>query len=463
MKKIMSIVLVMGMIMSLFVGCAKETQTTTQEEPTAVKEESKAATETTKEEAVTAEPVKLIVWGGVPGESGPQNLVDAWNAKNPNIQVEYVRFVNDETGNTKLDTGILSGEQIDLFFTYSVDLMKKRTDSGMLVDLAEFNAEEFIKENIAGAGEGIVRINDKLYSIPTATEPAGIMLNKRMLDEAGITVPNNWTYDDFVEITKKLTKEVDGKKVYGTHTFYAGLPLNIAQTVLGSNHMYSNDGKASNFDAKEFVYNVKLKELMDQGYAMPYEEIISRQLEAYSQSVFLAEEVAMMPFSAWMLRYVKDLENYPHDFVATFAPFPTTEKGVANNYQAALNNFICMNSDSKYKQEAWEFMKYWLTEGSEFMLTAGKIPVWKNADSGKVTDGILGADAEKLFDVEAYTKVMLNPELQFIVDTYTTAYSQITQIYKEENEMYFLGATTLEEYLNNIKTRADEAIAKESN
>jgi multiple sugar transport system substrate-binding protein len=58
---------------------------------------------------------------------------------------------------------------------------------------------------------------------------------------------------------------------------------------------------------------------------------------------------------------------------------------------------------------------------------------------------------------------MLNPELQFIVDTYTTAYSQITQIYKEENEMYFLGATTLEEYLNNIKTRADEAIAKESN
>lgn len=33
-----------------------------------------------------------------PLESGPQEAVDAWNKANPNIKLEYVRYVNDDVG-----------------------------------------------------------------------------------------------------------------------------------------------------------------------------------------------------------------------------------------------------------------------------------------------------------------------------------------------------------------------------
>ncbi len=406
-------------------------------------------------------PVELIIWGGVPAESGPQALVDAWNEENPDIQVEYVRFVNDPTGNTKLDTALLSGEQIDLFFTYSADLLKKRVNSGMIEELEPYGSTEFIEQEIVGNGEGLTYVDGKLYSIPTAREPIGIMINKNMLEDAGLSIPENWTLEDFRDIARKLTKKVNGKIVYGANIYYAESPLSVPQAVLGGNYLYKSETE-SNFDHPLFESNIFFKEMMDEGIAMPFEEIFSRKLEAYSHPAFLNEEIAMMPFSAWMLRYVKDLENFPHDFQVVFAPFPRPDEDTPNPYQATLNNFIGMNSKSEYKEEAWEFMKYWATEGSIHMLSGGKIPVWKNIASEEVTNGILGADAEELFDVKSYRKVMLNPELKYVVDTIMTAYPQVVQIYKEENQMFFLGATEPEEYLMNLKTRADKVIKSEA-
>ncbi len=468
MKKLMSLLLVLIMVLSL-AACGSESETsgdkTGDKETTS---DSSASGKTDSQEAsgssdASDEPIKLVVWGGVPGESGPQALVDAWNAENPMVQVEYTRFVNDDTGNTKLDTAILSGEQIDVFFTYSIDLLKKRVEGGLVEDLAAFGVEDFVKNEVLGAGVGQVLIDGKYYGLPTAKEPIGFMINQTMLDEAGITIPDNWTLDDFIEIAGKLSGEKDGQKVYGTHGYYAGRPLDFALTAIGGDYFYSQDGKASNFDAPEFEANAKVKDLMDMGYAMPYEEVFSRKLEAYAHPAFLNGEVAMLPFSAWMLRYVKDSENFPHDFVTTFAPYPAIDETTPNDYQAYLNNHICMSSNSEYKEEAWAFIDYWLTEGSQYMLTAGKMPVWNKVDEDVVVAGVLGENSQVLFDEAAYRSVMLNGDLKYIVDTYTTAYPQVVQIYKEESEMFFLGATDKATYFENLKTRADEVIAAELN
>ena len=126
-------------------------------------------------------------------------------------------------------------------------------------------------------------------------------------------------------IRDRLTGEVDGKKVYGCNVYWGGGPLSIARSILGGDEFYKSDTE-TNFDAKEYQINTKFKAMMDEGIAMPYEEIFSRKLDVYSHPAFLSGEIAMMPFSAWMLRYVNDKENFPHDFVTTFAPFPDVYK-----------------------------------------------------------------------------------------------------------------------------------------
>ena len=402
----------------------------------------------------TVETKKLVVWGGVPGEDGPDKIVEDWNKQHPEVQAEYVRFVNDDTGNTKLDTALQSGEQIDIFFTYSPDLMVKRASSGMLEDLENLGAKEFVDENILGGEESFLRVNNKIYGIPTVTEPTGIMINKDMLDAKGITIPENWTISDYEEVARQLTGEVDGKKVYGCNVYWGGGPLSIARSILGGDEFYKSDTE-TNFDAKEYQINTKFKAMMDEGIAMPYEEIFSRKLDVYSHPAFLSGEIAMMPFSAWMLRYVNDKENFPHDFVTTFAPFPSTDDGTPNPYQSENNNTICMNSQSKNKEEAWEFIKFWITEGSRYI---AKMPAWSGAAEDEIVAKILGDDPEERFDVEAYKKVMLRDDFKYIVPTKTTALSEITQIYKEESQNYFLGVTSEEDYYKNLKERADKAL-----
>src|SRR5262245_31387243 len=91
------------------------------------------ASSKSKEEKV----VHLNFWGAIPPETGPQELVDNWNKANPNIQVTYTRFVNDDSGNTKLETALVAGT-VDVFINYSWQIMQKRIDNKLLEPLDPF-------------------------------------------------------------------------------------------------------------------------------------------------------------------------------------------------------------------------------------------------------------------------------------------------------------------------------------
>lgn len=454
-KQMASLMVVGTMTVALLAGCG-ETEKPTNEE---------GKVEETKAEAIADEGLveekssgNLVIWGGVPGESGPQGVIDKWNSENPDYPAEYVRFVNDESGNTKLDTALLSGEQIDVFFTYSPDILNKRAESDMLEDLSNFDGEAFITEEILGGIESIPLIDDKIFCMPTASETIGILVNQNMLDEKGITIPENWTMEDFMEISEQLTGEVDGKKVYGTTVFYEEMLLPIAKSTLGGDWMYKSDTE-SNFDHEVVKVNSQLKEMIDNGTALPYEEVITRKLAAYAHPAFLNEEIAMMPTAAWMLRYIRDLENFPHDFVTTFVPYPAIDENTPNPYLGNLNNYISINSKSEHKEKAWEFMQYWVRECGEFI---PKSPAWSKADIADVTNVVLGEDPEKLFDVEAYQEVMLNTDMKFQLTTKTDGLAQMTQIYKDETVKYLLGELAEDEYYVSMKTKSDEILAKEA-
>ena len=70
--------------------------------------------------ALADDVITLRVWGGVPAEAGPQASIDLFNEafKDKGIQAEYERFVNDDTGNLKLETSLLAGNDVDLYMTY---------------------------------------------------------------------------------------------------------------------------------------------------------------------------------------------------------------------------------------------------------------------------------------------------------------------------------------------------------
>lgn len=109
--------------------------------------------------------VKLTMWGAVPPENGPQEVVDTWNAEHPETQVEYVRFVNDDDGNLKLDTALSTGQNVDLFVNYTLTNLDKRIKGGTALDLGEFT--DYNIDEKMGADAATWKMNDKYYGMPT--------------------------------------------------------------------------------------------------------------------------------------------------------------------------------------------------------------------------------------------------------------------------------------------------------
>jgi multiple sugar transport system substrate-binding protein len=404
--------------------------------------------------AVIQSDVTLNVWGGVPPENGPQALCDAFSEAT-GITVVYTRYVNDDTGNTQLDTALQGGTPIDLFFTYSVPRLGQRIDAGAALDITPYiEADADIKGWVDGT-DGIFNIDGVYHSLPTTQEPNFFLVNQRLLEEAGATLPAaGWTVDDFVALAEQLTTDT----TYGAYS-----PPDTARLALGPNYWYTEDGTASNFENPLFADSIERhKAMIDAGTAFPWTDVLAQDLRAYAQTPFLIEQNALWMTSSFSLRYVADKEEYPHDFVTTFAPVPVPADAETPWNGGGINNWLLLKADTQYPDEAWDLLKFWLTDGAVHMLPAGKIPAFPGTDEQTVIDGILGPDRDELYDVEAYRAVVFGAENRLVTDTITTGSAEISQIVQGNTDRYLIGELSLEEWVAETTTQADEAIARAS-
>ncbi len=396
----------------------------------------------------------LQVWGGVPGENGPQDLIDAFKAANPGIEVTYTRYVNDDTGNTQLDTALQGGTPIDVYFTYDLPRLSARTGAGAAADLAPYIASAQAINDWATTNEGVKTADGVYYALPTAQERTFIFANKNMLDDAGVTVPESWTFDEYQTAAETLTSD----SVYGTFA-----RPDEPRTRLGPNYWYKADGMTSNFDDPAFRSQLESQRAMiDAGTAFPWSDVLAQNLRAYAQTPFLSEQDALWSTAPFSLRYVNDKEDFPHDFVTTFIPAPKPAD-VADPWDlATLNNWILMNSTAADPDTAWMFIQFWLTDGAQYLFKGGKIPAFPGTSEDAVVEGILGPDRDTLYDVEAFRRVIFASDVRYYRDTQTRGLSQIAQIWQAETDRFLIGETELDETLTALKEQADAAIASAS-
>lgn len=402
-------------------------------------------------------PVTLKLWGAVPEENGPAAVVEKWNRANPDIQVEYVRYINDPSGNTKLDTALMTqSDAPDIFISYGEDNLFRRINANMTTPLDEFirNAD-FDVDGIIGEAN-ILKHNGEIHYLPAYKNIDFVVLNKQALDEIGEPVPTDWTWDDFLELAAKLNKG-DRKGAFIT----PGADMLIGKFTLVSSQpkdaYYTADGM-SNLDHPAMKKGLEIqKSLYDQGLMVGWGEAIATKLDASNE--LLTGKAAMVYGGAWMMRNLKDTEKWPRDFAVAFAPAPQYEKGTNVN-NGGMNDFLSINRNSRHKEEAFKFIAWYLTEGNIDMIPGGRIPTNRQADFDQVTELIVG-DKKDIIDAESLSYV-LKADYTFAIRENMTAYPQITNIMKEEAEKYFMGEQSVDEALAAMKSRADRAIQEES-
>jgi multiple sugar transport system substrate-binding protein len=405
------------------------------------------------------------VWGGVPPENGPQAAVDAFNAefKDKGIQAEYTRFVNDTNGNLQLETNLLTGDSVDVFISYSLANLTKRKESNMALELDPLIARD--KFDIAGFGEGVQQnlIGGKNYGFPTTNNGAAycVMLNKDMFDAAGIPIPTKWTYSEFREIAKKLTKGDGASKTYGAF-FNTGqfidAPL-FHGLVLGPDWVYGPGAKTSRYnqepavnEAIEFAANV-----MNVDKSAPsHVDTVTQKLT--QEGMFLSGRAAMT-FGAWIVRNVKDTVNFPHDFVTAFAPYPVSDKYESKYNPGGFGDLLSINTKSKNIDAAWEYIKWYSTKGIVAMAGGGRLGLYNKLDAQALTAAFL-AGGEKVLDAPSLQSAYIAPRPNVAFATIVTKSAELSQIWTEELEAIYNGQKAIDRALADTQTRADRILSQ---
>lgn len=104
-------------------------------------------------------------------------------------------------------------------------------------------------------------------------------------------------------------------------------------------------------------------------------------------------------------------------------------------------------------------MRYWLTDGAEYMLPAGKIPTYLTFDEETVVAGLLGPDAEELYDVEAFRSVTFDPDIRYFTDTITTGAAEITNLLTGLEDRLLIGEIDIDQFITDLKAGADDILA----
>ncbi|QGQ95596.1 extracellular solute-binding protein [Paenibacillus psychroresistens] len=453
MKKIIGVSFSIVLAVSVFLsGCGSSGDKKVEESTAAGATNAPSSAASTSPEA--GKPVSLKFWGGVPPESGPQSAVDAWNAANPNIKVEYVRYVNDDTGNLKLETALLSNtDSPDIYMTYGDDKITKRMQSGMAEPLDDLIAATgFDVEGIIGAANIKKFPDGKYYYLPANKNIGSVLFNKSALDEVGEKIPTEWTWDEFSALATKLNKgERKGTMLDPQLSWFGDTVL---QTSKPADWQIAEDG-SSNYNSPAMKKGLELqKNLEDSDVMIKYAEAVAGKLTV--QNELLTGKAAMVASAIYIIRYIKDIKSFPHDFQIAFAPYPQYEKGGNVNPGGGMGDYMSINKNSANKEAAMKFVSWYLQEGNMSMVPGGRIPSNKKADTAKIASLLIG-DAGNLIDQESL-QTMLSGSFTNPTGYNVPAPTELKQIFKDEMEKYLLGAQTIDKTLETMKSLADTTI-----
>jgi multiple sugar transport system substrate-binding protein len=381
-------------------------------------------------------------------------FIDEWNRTHPNIQVKFVSIPDNGEQQNKVDVLAMSGE-IDIT-AVSDGMQFLRMQNGVLAPIDEYLKDSGIdmKRDFGVFADWNI-YEGKYYCLPLRTSIEAVYYNKDMFDAAGVPYPkDDWTLDDYIATAKRMTTGSGQNKVYGTylHTWDGEWAPLVIQ---GSAGWYTADGK-SNIRDPALRRGLELRREMDDGGCqMSYSQIAS--IKTLSNTEFFSGRAAMAVSGAWMVRDMKNKERFPFNFKVGVAYIPRYSVNHPTKVLNMTSSSIGIPSNSKHKAEAWEFIKYYVTQHSSVIAQSGNVPCYQPAWTPDVVDlfvqgsGLPREEGQKFFDRSANihtTRVLGRRQADY------------NQILADQTPLYFNGEKSLDQVIADIESRVNAVLAQ---
>lgn len=308
--------------------------------------------------SVTAnEPVTIrVATASDPGEFAlRQELVTMFQRDNPHINVELIPITNRVDEQVVLIASGLSPDILYLnpsFFGYFVR-------QGALEDLQPyvqrdgFSSDEIYPALLHQMGEG-----NFIYALPFELTSIALLYNQSLFDELGLAPPppqwnsDAWNWSAFTEYSRWITK-VNNET---TERWGVGLILGALDQIVYP-WVFANGGSVLDVATGSFGLSDPASADALQFLA----DLIHQERVAFGPmwgvGNFANETVGMLPFGRWL----NPLQDLP--FQWNVAPLPKGQQAATMIVWLAYG----MSAKSQHKEEAWEFLKFLLTEEAQLL------------------------------------------------------------------------------------------------
>ncbi len=326
-----------------------------------------------------------------------EELMPLFYAAHPNISVTYVPQSDDV--DVKLLAQMVAGDAPDLMFgccTWFPIIAQK----GQLLDLRDYVADldQSLIDDFDPAQYNAFFLEDGTqYALPKYHGALALFYNKDLFDEYGVEYPpaEGWTLEEYQAAMAQLTVDTDSD---GTPNIYGSM-IDVVSEDRVQMYINNHGGHIVNPDDNtdcmldEPEAQAGLQWLYDR---MQSDKIMATALDVGNvgtQAAFINGQVAMVEDGSWALKNILSNAN----FRIGIAPFPA---GPAGRVTLATTDAYGIWADTAHPTEAWELMKFLLSE--EYVLAqaeaqflqparASLVPAWADiirAQHPEATEGV---------------------------------------------------------------------------
>lgn len=184
-------------------------------------------------------------------------VIERFERQHPNVKVTYVSGIKREDYSEWLAEQFLDDEEPDIFFVPAEDF-NMYSSMGALMDLTRFFLLDgtFDPKDYYPSAYRYGLFEGRPYALPRESVLTFMFVNKSLLAREGIEMPaNDWTWEDFLDICRKVTRDTDGD---GRPDQFGCYDYSWHQAVISNGlNLFREDGKTSYFASERMEETVK--------------------------------------------------------------------------------------------------------------------------------------------------------------------------------------------------------------
>lgn len=343
-----------------------------------------------------------------------------------------------------------SGKELPDVIQMDYSYLNQYVNDGLLVDLAPFVKDGAL--DLSSVNAGIVNsgsVGEGIYAVCIGVNAPALLYNKTLLDAAGITVKDNMTMDEFMDLSREVYQKTGVKTNvgYGTAQVLPYIMRGFGKA------MFTADGQL-NITAEDLAYFFGIYETMfKEGWAVTSDVFAET-------NVGTVEQDPMVYFStpdtqSWCAFYWSNQMSASQAVAASkdielgITTWPSPDP-VASNYLKP-SQFLSVSRDAKDVALSVAILDFWTNSipANQILLGERGIPA-----SSVVADGIAPMLDETNQKVIAYINNVVSPNCSDLPAADPAASAELYKVIAEMQEYLLYGQVTAEEAAQQVMDAA---------